>query len=113
MSGDEQLRKIIMLGLSDCDSANPFQDLGLTPDMVFQNQTPELEARIRRRVQDVFRALESQHRARLTDETLAFERLPATQELVLPIRYLNLETNESADVPVAFGPAGARIVGGP
>ena len=40
VSGSEQLRKLMSLAFRDCDSENPFQDLGLDQSIIFSINDP-------------------------------------------------------------------------
>lgn len=102
-AGEEQLRNIIVLSLSLCDSENPFQDLGIGADLVFDNDTASVRGRIRSRVSALFRRLEREGRARLVLGHPIFAREGG--ELVVQLRYINLETTEEAEIELLYGSA--------
>ena len=67
VAGEDQLKKILMLNLSNCDSANPFQDLGLDPGIVFRLDDPDTRALIRSQIVTLFKRFEREGRARLAN----------------------------------------------
>lgn len=91
--GDEQLSKIISIALAPCDSANPFQDLGIDEAVIFDLASPRTQARLKSRIERVFRRLEAEKRAKL--KSLRFE--PAEGELIAKITYINLESDEEKE----------------
>ncbi len=102
-AGEEQLRNIILLSLSLCESENPFQDLGIGADLVFDNDTEAVRGRIRGRVSSLFRRLEREGRARLVLGYPIFAR--EDDGLVVQLRYINLETTEEAELELLYGSA--------
>lgn len=102
VSGNDQLEKIIILNLSDLDSANPFQgDIGIGAEMVFSIASTKLRAEVKRRISMLFRRLQLQDRARL-DGAPAFSQDSKTQELTVEIKYINLEENKPGEVGLTF-----------
>lgn len=98
VSGENQLRKLILLNMMDLESANPFQgDIGIGASMIFQNDTPLLQAELRRRISVLFRRLQLQDRAKLS-RAVSFTSKPETQDLEAEISYVNLEENKPFDV---------------
>lgn len=114
VSGEDQLRKIIILNLSDCDSANPFQDLGLGSEIIFDIDSPATQGRIRARIMQVFQRLEQADRARLSPGYPIFRSDPDRQELVADVRYVNLETTDEEELAVSYATAlsGVARMGG-
>lgn len=101
-SGPKQLKKLILLNLSDLDSANPFQgDIGLSADMVFAIASVKLKTDVLRRVNQLFRRLQLNDRARLSG-TPTFDQDDANQEMTLNIVYIDLEENKPGDVGIKF-----------
>jgi hypothetical protein len=101
-SAEDQLKKIIFLGLSDCDSANPFQDLGIDTSVVFAIADEDTKARARRRIVTIFKALQAQGRARLAAGFPTFSVDSETQELVAEIEYVNMETTAVDELQLAY-----------
>jgi hypothetical protein len=113
VQGEAQLKKVIFLALMPCPSANPFQDLGLEPDLVFSINDEATEALVNRRIDDAFRRFEAEGRARLADGYPQFSIDSATQELIADIKYVNLETTSEEELSVAFDAGGSgRLVSG-
>jgi hypothetical protein len=96
-SGTAQLEKIIMLACLDEDSANPFQNLGLGGEVVFQLNDENLASRYAARIHDVFRRLEADGRARLADGYPKFTPDPITAELIASVKYIDLKTDINPD----------------
>jgi hypothetical protein len=104
-TGEEQLRKIILLSLSDCSSDNPFQDLGIGIQAIFNVEGPEVRFSIARRIQGVFKLLQAQGRATLSPNYPKFEVNRAQCELVVYIHYINLETATTNELAIVYGGA--------
>lgn len=106
-SGNGQLEKIIILNLSDLESANPFQgEIGIGADMVFAVSSVKLRADIKRRIAKLFRRLQLQDRARLDGQPV-FTSDSANQELTVDIKYINLEEDKPGEVGLTFSMAQA------
>lgn len=90
-SGTEQLHKVIMLGLSENDSDNPFQDIGFNRG-VFDVNDPSQAARYTNRIVRLFQRLEGEGRAKLTAGYPKFET--SGEELIVTIKYIDLETDQ-------------------
>lgn len=110
IEGEEQLKKVIQLAVSDCESDNPFQEEGIGNDSVFDINDALTEQRLRRRVIDAFRALAAQGRARLDPSYPMFSRDSFNQELWIDIRYINLETTNTEDVQLKVGSGAGSTV---
>ena len=102
VAGEDQLKKILMLNLSNCDSANPFQDLGLDPGIVFRLDDPDTRALIRSQIVALFKRFEREGRARLANGSPSFVSDPATQTLMADVRYINLETTTEVEMRLIF-----------
>jgi len=102
VSGDDQLRKLIILNLSDCDSANPYQDdLGLGADMIFAIASVKLRADVKRKVNSLFRRLQLTDRARLSGPP-SFTTDEEEQSITMDIDYINLEENRPGQLGMKF-----------
>lgn len=107
VSGNAQLEKIIILNLSDLESANPFQgDIGIGADMVFAIASTKLRAEVKRRINQLFRRLQLQDRARL-DGPPSFSSDSNLQEMTVDLTYINLEENKPGAVGLTFSLANA------
>jgi len=103
VEGTEQLKKIISLGLSDKDSCNPFQDEGIGKRFVFALPDERTVADVSARVRAVFTRLSAQGRARLVAGYPKFEIDHVLQDLVVDIRFIDLEATKEAELAVRFG----------
>lgn len=101
--GEDQLKKIIMLTIADCDSDNPYQELGLEPNIVFAVNDTQVRSYARQRIIEAFKRLQSEGRAELLDEAPTFT--DADGELVCSIKYVNLETTLAEELILSGGSA--------
>jgi len=103
--GEDQLRKVIVLNLSDCESSNPFQDIGIGSAMVFDVDDPTTRARISRNIATLFKRLEREGRARLSQGYPIFTADQVSQELHCEVRYVNLETTREEEISILYATA--------
>lgn len=101
VSGEAQLAKLISVNLSDCDSDNPFQDLGTGRDAIFAVNDDRTRINLRQRINRLFTRLQLQDRARLRQPAV-FTTNSEEQELDVEIEYINLEEDKPGDVTVKF-----------
>lgn len=94
--GEDQLKKIIMTCIADCDSANPYQELGIDTAIVFTLNDDQTKAYARRRITDAFKRLEAEGRARLNGAP-KFD-METSGELTCTISYFNMETTLAEDI---------------
>lgn len=110
VDGEENLRKIILLNLSACPSANPFQDLGIGLEAIFDLNDESVRARLANRVKQVFKRLAAQGRARLATGYPRFQINPFdTAELLIEVKYINLETRTEEEMLLDFESALPQI----
>lgn len=105
LTGEDQLRKIILLSLSDCESSNPFQDLGIGIQAIFNVDGPEVRFSVANRIQAAFKRLNTQGRATLSPGYPKFEVNRSQQELVVYVRYINIETTTTNEMAIVYGGA--------
>jgi len=95
VESDENNSKIIALALGSDENENAFQqDIGLGDFMVFALEDANIQGKILGRLRDIFKRFEAQKRFRLMTNTIEWTTDPATQELTLQFRYLDLESDE-------------------
>jgi len=91
--------QIIQMSLSDCESANPFQDLGFPVELIFDSATGFNFAKIRMLVEDTFTKLEEFGLA----ELLTYEMSPVQDNtFIVSISYLNIISGETKNVNQVF-----------
>ena len=88
ISGDEYIQQLVINALGDRDCDNPFVLDGIDESMIFQLNTAELQAQLRRRIEAIFEVLDAEQLARLAN--LTFES--KGPDLIANIEYTNLET---------------------
>ena len=94
------LRQVIRLALLDGTSGNPWNDDTGLPDQTFRPNDPATRARIRAKVNEVFRRLERTKRAKLVG--ISFPRDPADgATLTVRIEYADLESGGRQDLEIA------------
>ena len=105
--GDEYLKKQIETLAADCDSANPFQDLGIGLENVFQiKDDPSWQGKTRAAINLLFkRYFEPANLARLikvefqpTPEDVTGVYQSQEGDLVMNITFLSLESNTKQQV---------------
>lgn len=107
---DEQLAKIIAVGLSDCTSNNPYQNLGMPNAVVFDLNDDTTRGRVYEYLERFFARLQREGRAKLT--SVEVEDEPADSgEMVLVVRYTNIKTRSPKAVSFGMGRTGtARVL---
>lgn len=94
-SRDEQNHKIIKIALSDCDSENAFQDIGLGNWMIFEIDAPEVQARALNFIRRIFRQFRAEQRYKLLERTIQFNKT-TEGELDLEFKYLDIESDQES-----------------
>lgn len=97
LGGDAYIEQLIMTGLGDCQSENPFQDIGLGEFMIFGINDDRSTSDIRTRIAQVFALLEADQLAKL--ERLTFEEEDG-HEKKAHLTYVNIETQERHEIEV-------------
>jgi hypothetical protein len=106
VEGDDNDVKIIKLALGSDENENAFQqNIGLGKGMVFEISDETLRARVQRRLVEVFRRFEAQKRYILRTSTIKWEENPATGDLTLSFKFVNLESDDEKDFRQAFNRA--------
>lgn len=97
---DEQLTKIIMIGLSDCTSGNPFQKIGLPQSVIFDINDDKSRGLVYDYLERFFARLEREGRAKLTQ--LEPGNVTNEGESVVNVYYYNIKTRSPKAVGFAF-----------
>jgi hypothetical protein len=106
---DQQLAKIIMLGLCDCTSGNPYQQLGIPLDNIFDINDRGTRSRVQEYLERFFKRLERQGRARLISVE-ADDSRNEHGEAVLRVRYANIKTRSVREVAFGISRTGAARI---
>jgi len=102
--GDELILQYVRTYAADCDSDNPFQDLGIGLEAVFQiSSDPAWKGQVRRKMRRMFRLyLERTNLATL--KSISFDK---TEEGVdtMNVVFISIESNEelAINIPIARG----------
>lgn len=94
-AGDEQNNKIIKVALSDCDSENAFQDIGLGVWMIYEIDSPEVQARALNIIRRIFRQFRAEQRFKLLERTIRFVK-STEGETDLEFKYLDIESDQES-----------------
>lgn len=104
VDGDIQNDKIIKLALGSDESENAFQgDVAIGQSMVFDLSDRSLRARIQRRVEAIFKGFQVQNRFKLVRGSLKFESDSVNQELIMDLKYIDLESDTEQSLTRQFG----------
>ena len=95
-SGTAQLQKLLVIALQTNSDSNPFQQLGLPENIIFNLNTPNVKARIDQAIRNIFDGFENQGRARL--RRISFEKIKDEGELAVTVSFQDLETTKDADI---------------
>ena len=104
MDGDDQNNKIIKIALGSDASENAFQgDVAIGQGMIFDLSDRTLRARIRRRVEAIFRDFQAQNRFKLVKGSVKFTEDAEQGELVMTLKYIDLESDLEKELTRRFG----------
>ena len=95
VDGDPNDQKVIFTAMSDCDSENAFQDLGLGSGMIFDILSPNMRATILRKTKNIFDEFFRLHRFKLLTGSVRWTEDPDNGALNLTFKYLNIESDET------------------
>jgi hypothetical protein len=108
VSGEENDRKTIFSALSDCENQHAFQqDVGLGNAMVFNINDGRIRAKIQRKVEAIFRQFRAENRFKLDIGSIKWTAKTDTGELMLALKYVDLETEETKSFQRVFTTSGA------
>jgi len=94
VEGDDHSEAIMLLALNDDDNEHAWQqDIGIGVDMIFDNKSMGLRARIMARVNSIFRRFEALELYKLVQDSVAWSEEEG--ELILDFKYVNLESDET------------------
>ena len=106
IKGDDQLIQTLLLAFADGDNDNPFNDIGLLPDQIFDIADSQAQARMRRKIEDVFDRFEIALKARLASGGLKFTFDSSKQTMTADISMINLETDRPSEFGAVFSAEG-------
>lgn len=103
-AGSDYIHQLLITALRDCESRNPFQDLGISERNIFDIDDPVTRGRLMTRVKDVFARFEAQSLARLASGSSAIRwaESEADGEAVLEVQYIDMESNRNQSVQVTI-----------
>lgn len=95
-----ELRKLLVLALSEGGDDNPFQNLGLSPNLVFQIKDAAFRSQAQREIERVI-AQFPERVALLPDEGITFEE-EVEGEVTVNFKYIDLEFNTVEEFTKTF-----------
>lgn len=105
--GETYIKMQVLMCVRPNDSDNPFQDLGVGQEAVFQNAAdPDWKLVIRRRIERQFEELDRENLARL--KKVRFEPGDESGDLRVVVQYTNLETTTEGEAAVLVGREASR-----
>lgn len=111
VDGDTHIMNLALVALLDCQSANPFQQLGISEGMIFENPDNELFNDLKDSVRDIFERFRISKLAKLQDRP---DNLSITQtadgEWNMKVFIINLETNKPSGQAFSLGYGGIKLV---
>lgn len=103
VSGDANNDKVIRLALGDDDNENAFQqNVGLGAGMIFGISDQTQQAKITRRLFEIFRRFEAQKRFILQRNTIKWSSDPTNQTMTLQFKYVDIESEVVKDFDQNF-----------
>ena len=97
----KQLRKMLILALSDGGDDNPFQQLGLDKGLIFSIDNPSFRGRAQRALNDILAKFAD--RVELApDEPIKFEESGTEGEVIMSFQYVDLLTDKVEDFRKTF-----------
>lgn len=99
-TGDDQLMKLLTLAFSPCDSANPFQTLGLTRAHLFDLNDPTTWGILRVELVQIAAAFSDRILVRMEDISLEANIDEAYIEASITYTDLDTGLQQSVDVPI-------------
>lgn len=110
-TGDVHILNLALTALLDCSSSNPFQQLGISEGVVFENPDNDLFMEIKESIKDIFERFENSKLAKLQDRADNLSMFRTNEgEYGLKIFFVNLETNSPGSGAIGFGVGGARVL---
>jgi hypothetical protein len=96
VSGSDLIWQLLITALRDCTSANPFQDLGISDQLIFSIDDQQSVASLNLAIQRIFMQFEANQLARLVkgDRGIVFSK-SAEGQLDCEISYVDLETDKN------------------
>lgn len=100
VSGSEQLRKLLLLALSEGDDDNPFQDLGIDMGIIYSMQSTTTNAEIIETIKDVVRTFGN--RIKLLSENPITTSRTNQGELEVTVRWIDTNLNKEDEFKKTF-----------
>ena len=99
--GDDYIRGLLLAALNDCESANPFQDLGIG-NHIFKLDESAFRTVAKEKVRNVFEQFKADKLADLAAGGIEFLDQEVEGEVLLSIKYIDLETEEVNELEVTY-----------
>ena len=99
VTGSEFVRQTLLTAIQDCTSKNPFQDLGVDDEIIYDINDESSMADLMLRLQEIFARFEAQEIARLDNRTtpISFSQ-DEEGEFNAVIRFVDLEADKPEEI---------------
>lgn len=101
VEGAEQLRQILLLALAESDDDNPFQVVGLTPDMIFDINDPSAHNRIKQRVRGIISKFSDRLILKPGTDIRVYQNVEG--EINCEFDYYDIENNDTGTIKTQVG----------
>lgn len=105
--GNQWIMDVIAVGLMDGQSHNPFQKVGISEGIIFENPDSEMWIDLENQIKELFERLEDDELAKLQDRADNLQPFrTADSQYGMKIYFINLEQNTPAEGMLAAGSNG-------
>lgn len=105
---------LLSTALGNCQSANPFQQLGLGEDMIFDPADPTTFGKVRDKIEEIFQDFERNELAKLQARSDNLKVVPLDMDeggkYGMLVYAVNLETDAPFQMTVVGGAQGVRVI---
>lgn len=107
---DQHIRSLVGVALGEGDSNNPFQDLGLGEEMIFDIADPGSFNAVADKITRIFQGFEESELAQLQDreDNLSVEEL-SEGEFNMKVFFVNLQTGQADELGVVGNASGVSV----
>lgn len=105
-----QLDKLVVLALQEGDDDNPFQDLGLSPSIIYRVNDDAAKFDAKDEIETVLKSFEGRLKIHDGVKIAEAENNPQTEEgeLHVSFEYINLDVNEAREFAAPFEELGDK-----
>lgn len=106
-----QLDKLVVLALLEGGDDNPFQDIGLSPSVLYRDNSDSSKFDVQTEIEQ--KLLSFKNRLKITDEGVRIEEIPDPEDnneytSAVSFEYVNLDTNDVREFASTFTALGSN-----